>query len=95
MNVRFYVDPETEAPHIHQHGVGEAEVIDVLTNPGEDRPGREGSRVVIGKTRAGRCLRVIYVPDPEPDSIFVITAYELQGKPLFAYRRRLRRKGKK
>jgi hypothetical protein len=40
-------------------------------------------------------LRVIYVPDPEPDSIFVITAYELRGKPLAAYRRRQRRKGQR
>ena len=75
------------------HGIDEEEVIDVLSSPGEDRPGREGSRVVIGKTRAGRYLRVIYGPDPEPESVFVITAYELRGKPLFAYRRRLRKKG--
>jgi uncharacterized protein DUF4258 len=95
MNVRFYVDPETEGPHIYKHGIDEEEVTDVLSSPGEDRPGREGSRVVIGKTRAGRYLRVIYVPDPEPGSVFVITAYELRGKPLFAYRRRLRRKGKR
>ena len=95
MNVRFYVDPETEAPHIHNHGIDEEEVIDVLSSPGEDRPGREGARVTIGKTRAGRYLRVIYVPDPQPDSVFVITAYELRGKPLLAYRRRLRRKGKR
>jgi len=54
MNIRFYVDPETGAPHIYRHGIDEQEVIDVLSNPGEDRPGREGSRVVIGKTRAGR-----------------------------------------
>ena len=46
----------------------------------------------IGSTRGGRYLRVIYVPDPEPDSIFVITAYELTGKPLKAYRRRSRRR---
>ena len=52
-----------------KHGVDEEEVIDVLSNPGEDRPGREGSRVAIGKTRAGRYLRVIYVPDPEPESV--------------------------
>jgi hypothetical protein len=64
-------------------------------NPGEDRPGREDSRVVIGQTRAGRYLRVIYVSDPEPESVFVITAYELRGKPLFAYRRRLRKKGRR
>ena len=42
----------------------------------------EGSRVVIGQTQAGRYLRIIYVPDPEPASVFVITAYELKGKPL-------------
>jgi len=95
MNVRFYVDPETEAPHIYNHGIDEEEVIDALASPGEDRPGREGSRVAIGKTRAGRYLRVIYVPDPEPESVFVITAYELRGKPLFAYRRRLRKKGRR
>jgi uncharacterized DUF497 family protein len=95
MNVRFFVDPETEAPHIHKHGIDEEEVIDVLSSPGEDRPGREESRVAIGKTRAGRYLRVIYVPDPEPESVFVITAYELRGKPLFAYRRRLRKKGRR
>jgi hypothetical protein len=55
--------------------------------------GRAGSRVAIGRTRGGRYLRVIYVPDPRPASLFVITAYELAGKALLAYRRRRRRKG--
>jgi hypothetical protein len=68
------------------------EVEDVLRKPGEDRPGREGSRVSIGRTKSGRYLRVIYVPDPVPYSIFVITAYYLSGKSLKAYRRRRRRK---
>jgi hypothetical protein len=95
MHVRFYVDPETDAFHIYKHGIDEEEVMDVLSSPGEDRPGREGARVAIGKTRAGRYVRVIYVPDPEPESVFVITAYELRGKPLFAHRRRLRRKGRR
>lgn len=95
MKVRFYVDPETDSLHIYKHGIDEEEVIDVLSSPGEDRPGRDGSRVALGKTRAGRYLRVIYVPDPELESVFVITAYELRGKPLFAYRRRLRKKGKR
>ncbi|MEO8433834.1 MAG: DUF4258 domain-containing protein [Pyrinomonadaceae bacterium] len=63
-----------------------------MRKPGEDRPGPEGSRVAIGQTAAGRYLRVIYVPDPEPNSVFVITAYELTGKPLLAYRRRRRRR---
>lgn len=73
------------------HAVDEAEVEEVLRAPGEDRPGREGSRVAIGQTRAGRYLRVIYVLDPKPGSIFVITAYQLTGKPLVAYRRRRRK----
>ena len=92
MNIRYYIDPETGLPHIYGHDVEETEVEEVLSKPGEDRPGREGSRVAIGKTSDGRNLRVIYVPDPEPNSVFVITAYELQGKPLIAYRRRRRKK---
>ena len=92
MKIRFYIDPETEVPHIYNHNVQEDEVEDVLQKAGEDRPGKENSRIAIGQTRTGRYLRVIYVPDPEPDSIFVITAYELIGKPLKAYRRRRRRK---
>ena len=95
MNVRFYLDPETGEPHVRSHGVTEEEAVVVLSNPSEDRPGREGSRVAIGRTQTGRYLRVIYVPDPEPDSIFVITAYELRGKPFTAYRRRRRRRGER
>jgi len=37
-------------------------------------------------------IGVIYVPDPQPDSVFVITAYELAGKPLAAFRRRRKKK---
>ena len=92
MNIRFYIEPATGLPHIYGHAVDEEEVEEVLRAPGEDRPGREGSRTAIGQTRAGRYLRVIYAPDPEPDSIFVITAYQLTGKPLMAYRRRRRKK---
>lgn len=92
MNLRFCIDPETGLPHIYKHAVDEDEVEDVLRTSGEDRPGREGSRVAIGQTRAGRYLRVIYVPDPEPGSVFVITAYQLTGKLLMAYRRRRRKK---
>ncbi|MEK6301922.1 MAG: DUF4258 domain-containing protein [Acidobacteriota bacterium] len=92
MKVRFFLDETTELPHIYSHGVNEEEVEDILTSPGEDRPGREGSRVAIGQTSAGRYLRVIYVRDPEPDSLFVITAYEVSGKSLLTYRRRRRKK---
>ena len=92
MHTRFYIDPATGAPHIHNHQVAEEEVIEVLEKPSEDRAGREGSRIALGQTASGRYLRVIYVPDPEPDSVFVITCYEVTGKPLAAYRRRRKKK---
>jgi hypothetical protein len=92
MKIRFFLDPDTLIPHIYNHQVFEDEVEDVLLKPAEDRPGHDGVRVAIGQTRAGRYLRVIYVPDPQPGSLFVITAYELTGKPLAAYRRRKKRK---
>ncbi len=94
MNIRFYIDQETGDPHIRSHSVEENEVADVLATPGEDRPGREGARIAIGQTQGGRYLRVIYVPDREPDQVFVITAYELRGRPLVAFRRRMRRRGR-
>jgi hypothetical protein len=90
MNLRFYIDPETNLPHIYDHGVSEVEVEDILKKPGEDRLGREGTRVAIGQTIDSRYLKIIYVPEPKSYSAFVITAYELTGKPLSAYKRRQR-----
>ena len=92
MEFRYYLDPETDQPHIYDHNVTEREVEDVLRSNGEDLPAARNSRMKLGKTAAGRYLQVIYVPDPIPDSVFVITAYELQGKAKNAFRRRLRRK---
>lgn len=92
MQVRFYIDLMSGLPHIHSHEVQEDEVIEVLERTAEDRAGSGGSRIAIGQTSAGRYLRVIYVPDPAPHSVFVITAYELAGKALAAFRRRRKKK---
>ena len=93
VKIRFYIDPETSKPHIHNHGVFEDEVEEVfLSGLGQDRVSREGSRILMGQTDAGRYLRIIYSPDPEPDSVFVITAYELRGKPLAGFKRRQSRR---
>jgi len=48
MNLRFYFDPETGAPHIRRHSVSEDEVQEVMTRPLEDRAGTEGSRSSCG-----------------------------------------------
>jgi hypothetical protein len=56
MQVRYYLDPETELPHIYGHGVTEEEVEYVLRHSGEDLPGRDDSRQALGQTAAGRFL---------------------------------------
>lgn len=92
VDLRFYLDPETGEPHIYGHGVSEDEVEEVLRYPGDDFPGRRNSRIALGQTDAGRYLQVVYVPDPDRHSLFVVTAYDLRGKALAAYRSRRKRK---
>lgn len=94
MDLRFHLDPETGQPHIFDHGVTEEEVRQVLAKPGQDYRGTRDSRMRLGQTKAGRYLQVVYVPDAIAESAFVITAYELRGKALKAYRRRQRRRAR-
>ena len=94
MGVRYYLDRDTGQPHIYGHGVTESEVEQVLRGPGEDLPAARDSRMKLGQTAAGRYLQVIYVPDEDPRSVFVVTAYELRGKAKQAFRRRRRRRGR-
>ena len=92
MQIRYHIDPITGLPHIYQHNVSGQEVEDILAQPVQDIRGRNDSRIAIGQTGEGRYLRVIYVPDPVPDSVFVITAYELGPKAKRAIRRRKKKK---
>jgi hypothetical protein len=82
----------TGLPHVFDHGITEEEVRQVMGKPGQDYPGKRNSRMRLGQTEAGRYLQVIYVPDRGRRSAFVVTAYELKGNALKAYRRRQRRK---
>jgi len=86
MNIRFYIDPETDLPHIFKHGITEAEVEDVVFAPIEVRRGANRSIVMIGKTDSGRILKVA-CSDSEGD-IFVVTAFDLRGNALKAFKRR-------
>jgi hypothetical protein len=92
VDARYYIDPGTHEPRIYNHAVNAREVEDVLGRPMEDRPGRDGSRVALGQTRGGRFLRVIYLPDARPGSVFVITAYLLGPNALRGLRQRRKRK---
>lgn len=91
MNLRFHIDAATGEPHCRSHGVQEQEVLEVLQAPAEDWPGRQGARIALGQTEGGRFLQIVYVPDPVPGSIFVVTAYQLGPKALRALRRRMRK----
>ena len=51
MQVRFYLDARTGLPDIYGHNVTEAEVEQVLSEPGEDRPGTEGARIQWARPR--------------------------------------------
>jgi len=92
VRVRFYIDPETGEPHLWRHHVTCEEAVEVLSRPIETRASRGTSRIANGRTRAGRFLRIIYIPDPEPLSVFVVTAWQLDGKSLKGMRRRARRR---
>jgi hypothetical protein len=92
VEIRYYLDPDSGQPHIYGHGVTEQEVEAVLHGRGEDLRATGNSRRKIGQTLAGRYLQVFYVPDEDPTSVFVITAYDLRGKAKRAFRRRQRRK---
>jgi len=92
VKTRFFENPETDEPHIYDHGVSEDEVLEVLLSPGEDLPARNSSRSIIGQTSDGRYLRVIAVRDSPPGTIFIVTAYELSPRQLAAFRRRRRKR---
>lgn len=93
MKIRYNTDPDTGMPHIYAHGVSEHEVEDVLRNPIERRRGDADSQVLVGQTARGRFLRVIISLDADHSGVFVITAYDLTGKPRKALRRRMRMRG--
>jgi hypothetical protein len=64
MNVRFYIDRETEAPHIHKHGVNEEEVVDVLLSPGEIGPVRKTHGWRSAKHEQGATCALFMLPIP-------------------------------
>ncbi len=91
MDLTFFIDPESDQPHIHNHGVTQAEARQIFARPGLVLKGSNNSRFKLGQTEAGRYLKIIYAPSKDGKGVFVITGYELRGKELKAYRRRRKR----
>jgi hypothetical protein len=99
MKVRFYRElwdhPITRYPAIYGNDVVEREAYAVLAHPGEDLPGVHGSRTALGQIKPfERYLRVVYVPEPDTNSAFVLTAMTLRGAVLRACRARQRSRGR-
>ena len=88
MRGRYSNDLGSGQPHIYGHNVTEDEVEAVSDRPMEDRSGGRGVRIALGQTDAGRYLRVVNVPDPVPNSVFVITGYERSVRSAAATRMR-------
>lgn len=95
LEIRYNWDDDVDLPHIAAHGVGGDEVEEVLRRPLEDLPGARNSRIMIGRTAAGRMLKIICVPDDDGEGVFVVTAYDLVGKALRAHKRRMRKRGQR
>lgn len=95
MEIRFFIDPDTDETHCLQHQVSPAEASFVLRNSAEDYPARDETRAAIGYTPGGRCLKVIYTEGRGGRYHFVITAYDVTGQELKAFRRRERGRGKR
>jgi hypothetical protein len=89
MEVRFYIDPTTDEPHIYNHDVAESEALEILRTTTDRGPARNGAMQAIGRTRLGRYLKVVYIHDA--DGIVVLTAYDLRSQERKAFRRRQRR----
>ena len=68
VRICFYLDRESCEPHIDGHGVTEGEVETVPAKRDEDRLGRDGSRVAIGRSEVGRTLRSSTCPTRSPSS---------------------------
>jgi hypothetical protein len=91
VNIRFNRNPDGE-PHIHDHHVTVYEVLEALHDSLERSSGTADTTVVIGRTRAGRVLKVIHAPSRDGNGIFVVTAYDLPARQMRALNRRLRRR---
>ena len=91
MKVRFSLNPDGQ-PHVHDHAVEEREVLEALSQGLERIAGRNDTTVLIGRTAAGRVLRIVYADIRDGEGVFVITAYELPLRQLRALKRRLRRR---
>lgn len=85
-------DSDWSADHIARHGVTLREVREaILERPHATRPGREGTRLLYGRTYAGRYLFVVATRDTDDPSLaFIITARDMGAKEKKIFQREAR-----
>lgn len=84
MKFRFYIDPDTNEPHVYKHEVKEQEIIEVFTERSYfERIRQDGSFEAIARTDQRRFLRIAFRRTGE--EIFIITAYDIEDKETIAF----------
>jgi len=82
---RFYVDPDSQEPHIYKHQVTEQEIVEIFTARSYfERLRADGSYELIARLRSARCLRVAYRKF-DSNGIFVITAYDIIDREVIQF----------
>jgi uncharacterized DUF497 family protein len=82
LEIKFYIDSETRKPHIHKHNILESEIIEFfhdITYFSKER--FDNSFEALGKIKSDRFLQIVYRKESN-DSIFVITAYDIEDVEL-------------
>jgi len=80
LHIIWDLDEELEGNvrHISEHGISKAEVAEVLADPVSCEESRSsGQPVAIGVTATGRAILVVY-ERIDVDTVYPITAYELE-----------------
>jgi uncharacterized protein len=82
-------DSDWSANHIATHGVTLDEVREaILERPYWSVPGRDGTTLVYGRTRAGRYLLVVAIAQGE--EAFIVTARDMTDAEKKTFRRKAR-----
>ena len=82
MKIKYYIDPDTNEPHIYKHEVEKAEIMDFFTEIKYfEFIRKDKSFESYGRLKTGRYLQVAYRKERD-NTIFVITAYDIEDKEI-------------
>jgi len=82
LKLKFYIDTETNEPHIYKHEISEAEIVEFFQEIKYlERKRNDKSYEAFGRIHSNRFLHVVYRKEAA-DVFFIITAYDIEDKEL-------------